>query len=314
MHRFAQSMLLLLIALPTAAAWASTTGGLPIGVCTYPDTVFGHGFEAQSARYIEPSNGSGGAVGGAQQQIYVPGLGVRSYYRYVPASYTPSRPMPLLMLLHGTGGPDYPASTAAYVLVYGSGSPVGTVPGWRAVADAAQIIIVAPIGSGLNGGWSVPSSPSDVTDYDAFRAVISEMKAAYNIDGSRIHGWGYSSGGSVMNDLIFGPLTSPGIDVDTFAGLGNWAGGLDGLVCNGNEPACMQAIVAAPRMIPIDLHVGTNDDSSRPHVFADYNRFQNAGWIPQVNLWYRETPNGHEYNSAYFPEIWDHLCPFQRLP
>ena len=296
-------------------ASASTTGRLPQGICTHPDTIYGHGFEAQPPRYFEPSNGTGGAVGGSIRNFSVPGFGIHSYYRYVPSSYEPTRPMPMLILLHGTGGPTYPANTAAYALIFGTGNPVGTVPGWKVVADAAQIIIVAPVGSGQSGGWVIPSTPTDITDYDAFRAILADMKSAYNIDGSRIHGWGYSSGGSVMNDLIFGPFTSPGIDIDTFAGLGNWAGGLDGLACAGDpEPTCLQRVTSASRMLPIDLHVGINDSASRPHVLADYSRFQNAGWVPESNLWYRDTPNFHEYDPAYFPEIWDHLCPFQRLP
>ncbi|MFZ2235416.1 MAG: hypothetical protein WAV67_03450, partial [Dokdonella sp.] len=258
-----------------------------------------------------PSNGSGGPPGGSQRDVYLPGFGTRNFYVYVPSSYVSTRPMPMLMLLHGTGGPTYPANTAAYALIYGSGNPTGTVPGWKVVADAAQIIIVAPVGSGQNGGWIVPPSAMP-TDYDVFRAILVNMKALYNIDGSRIHGWGYSSGGSLMNDLVFGPY-SAGIDINTFAGLGNWAGGLDGLAC-GSELTCVQLIAAAPRMLPIDLHVGINDFSSRPHVIADYNRFHNAGWVPEFNLWYRETTNGHEYDPVKFPEIWDHLCPFQRLP
>lgn len=300
------------LSLHGVSAIASTTGKLGTSYCAHPDTIHVDGFEAQSPRYVEPTNGSGGTVGGGLRDVYVPGLGTRNYYRYVPSSYVPTRPTALLMVLHGTGGPSYPANTAAYTLIFGSGNPTGTVPGWKAVADAAQIIIVAPIGNGANGGWIVPPSGS-ATDYDMFNAILADMKSAYNIDGSRIHGWGFSSGGSVMNDLIFGPYTSPGIDINTFAGLGNWAGGLDGLACS-NEPDCVQLIAAAPRKLPIDLHVGYFDDVSRPHVIADYIRFQNAGWIPESNLWYRETVNGHEYNPAAFPEIWDHLCPFQRLP
>lgn len=290
-----------ILILAGANASASTTGQLPQGVCTHPDTIHAHGFEAQPLRYFEPSNGSGGAAHGGPRYVSVPGYGTKKYYSYVPYAYLPSRPMPMLLVLHGTGGPGYSADNAANALI----NP------WSVIAEAAQIIVVFAIGNGDNGGWIVPPNATK-TDYDMFRAILADMKSAYNIDGSRIHGWGYSSGGSIMNDLIFGPY-SAGINIDTFAGLGNWAGGLDGLACS-TEPACVQLIAAAPRMLPIDLHVGINDTASQPHVIADYNRFQNAGWVPESNLWYRDTPNGHEYDSAYFPEIWDHLCPFQRLP
>ncbi len=302
MQRLIQSLLLSVIVIPGVVAVASTTGILPAGVCAYPDTIYVHGFEAQSTRYVEPSNGSGGAARGGQRFVTVPGFGSKKYYSYVPFSYSPSRAMPMLLLLHGRGGPGT-ADNAANALIQS----------WSPVAESAQIIIVAAVGSSQDGSFIVPPGIA-ITDYDVFRAIFADMKSAYNVDGSRIHGWGYSSGGSVMNDLVFGP-NSPGINIDTFAGLGNWAGGLDGLTCfNKPEATCMQIIAAAPRMLPIDLHVGSDDTASLPHVMADYNRFQNAGWVPEFNLWYRETPNGHEYNTAYFPEIWDHLCPFQRLP
>ena len=291
---------IVLVLLAGAPALASTTGRLPDAICVHPDTILAHGFEAQAQRYFEPSNGSGGAAQGGARFVLVPGYGNKKYYSYVPYAYSPSRPMPMLLLLHGTGGPGTADNYANSLVLQ-----------WRPVADDARVIVVAAVGNASDGGWIVP--PSNMpTDYDMFRAILADMKSAYNIDGSRIHGWGYSSGGSVMNDLVFGPYSS-GIDIDTFAGLGNWAGGLDGLACS-SEPACVQLIAAAPRMLPIDLHVGINDSASRPHVLADYSRFQNAGWLPESNLWYRETNGGHEYIPAYFPEIWDHLCPFQRLP
>lgn len=290
-----------LVLLAGSCAFASTTGRLPNAVCVHPDTILAHGFEAQAQRYFEPSNGSGGAAHGGPRTVFVPGFGSKKYYSYVPYAYSPSRPMPMLLLLHGAGGPGT-ADNAANALIQT----------WSVVAESAQIIIVAAIGSDAQyGSWITPPGYA-ITDYDVFRAILADMKSAYNIDGSRIHGWGYSAGGSVMDDLVFGPYSN-GIDIDTFAGLGNWAGRLDGLACH-SEPACAQLIAAAPRMLPVDLHVGSNDAASRPYVLADYSRFQNAGWVPESNLWYRETNGGHEYDSAYFPEIWDHLCPFQRLP
>ncbi|MEO7916200.1 MAG: hypothetical protein ABIR16_01035 [Dokdonella sp.] len=291
--------LTLALCVGSVAATASTTGRLTASIC-HQDTIMANGFEAELPRYIEASNGSGGTTGFGMRSVFVPGYGNKNYYRYVPSSYSPTQALPMILLLHGTGGPGT-ADNAAYLANFY----------WTAVANTAKIIVISAVGSSANGGWTVPPGIA-ISDYDVFRAMIADMKSAYNVDGSRIHGWGYSSGGSVLLDLVFGPY-STGINIDTFAGVSIWAGGLDGLACS-SESACVQLVAAANRKIPVDLHVGINDTLSRPHVLADYSRLQNAAWVPGYDLWYRDTDNGHEYDPAVFPEIWDHLCPFQRLP
>lgn len=291
----------LAFAVTASSAAASTTGQLPPWVCAHADAIYAHGFEAQATRYVEASNGSGGSYPGSKtRSVSVSGLGSRLYFVYIPTSYSPSRPMPLMLVMHGAGGPGT-----------SEGAAQAARNDWIATANSRSFIVMAAVGSDdANGSWTVP--PPAPSDYNVMIAMLADMKAAYNIDSSRFHGWGYSSGGSVMDDMVFGPY-SAGIDIDTFAGIAIHAGGLDGLACS-STVACMALLNSAERKIPVDLRVGDGDTASRPHVLADYNRLQNAGWVANSNVWYTEFVGGHEYEPALFGGIWDHLCPFQRLP
>lgn len=286
---------------PLMASAASTTGVLPAWVCAHPDAIHVHGFETQAARYSEPSGGSGGEFPGAlSRTVSAIGVGLKPYHLYVPTSYSPSRPMPLVLALHGTGGPNT--------------APLGATTArdnWAIKAESGQFIVIAAIASGSQGGWAVP--PNSFNDYSVFRAMLDDVKAAYNIDVTRIYGWGYSSGGHVMHDMMYGQYGS-GLNIDVFAGYGVSAGVLAGLLC-GNPPgaACSNLLASQTRRIPLDIHIGTSDPLLS---FAqdDYNRFIAAGWTANSTIWTRVFVGGHNYTATHLSEIWDHLCPFQRLP
>lgn len=297
--RSTTSLLIAGMLLP-AVAMASSTGQLPAFVCAHPDAIYAHGFETQAARYVEPSNGSGGAIAGNQTRtVTVAGMGVRNYYLYVPTSYSPSRPMPVMLALHGAGGPgtaDAGAQAARNA--------------WSAKAESGRFIVIAAVASGSQGGWIPPPAPSD---YDTMRAMLADVKAAYNVDGSRIHAWGFSAGGHVLHDMVLGSQ-SAGLNIDTFAGYGVSAGVLAAFACS-NPPggACTSLLAGQPRRIPLDIHVG-NSDSLLSFAQDDYNRFQATGWTANGTVWLTTFTGAHTYTAANLSEIWDHLCPFQRLP
>ena len=83
------------------------------GVCEVPDAIFIDGFQPAAARVSLPSNGSGGAVGNVTRVVNVPGYGSRTVYLRVPPSYSPSRPMPLVLALHGQAGSPAAADSEA---------------------------------------------------------------------------------------------------------------------------------------------------------------------------------------------------------
>lgn len=108
----------------------------------------------------------------------------------VPDSYDPSVPMPLLLALHGYGG-----SGADFV--------IGTF------VDDREILYVAPTGTVDPTGaafWNATPGCCDffgtnIDDSGYLAALIDEVKAALNVDPTRVHVFGYSNGGFMAHVL-----------------------------------------------------------------------------------------------------------------
>lgn len=283
------------------AANAATLGRLPASVCRAPFALFADGFDGDAAVYREASNGVGGAFPGAITRVVnVPGLGNKTYYLQVPAGYSPERPLPLLLALHGAAGSQALAQAAAQQL---RGE-------WGAVGEAAGFIVAAPVASGGSGGWLAP--PPSPSDYDVLVALVEDVSTSYNIDRSRLYAWGFSAGGHVLHDLVLGPY-QPMLDIDDFAAYAVAAGTLPALACSGLDDSECDALLDEARKIPVSLQVGTADPR-RVQVLADRNRFLAHGWDADENLRHIEFGGGHTYTQAQLEATWTFLCPFQRLP
>lgn len=117
-----------------------------------------------------------------QRSIVHDGL-VREYILYVPASYVPGTPAPLILNFHGY------TSNALEQMFYGD---------FRPIADTAGIIVVHPQGTvDLLGNthWNVGWGTSTVDDVGFTSALIDSLSAAYTIDPTRIYSTGMSNGG-----------------------------------------------------------------------------------------------------------------------
>lgn len=284
-----------------SVASATTTVKLPAWVCAYPDAIFVDGFQPAAGITQLPSNGSGGATGSISRIVSVPGYGNHTIYLHVPPSYSPNRPVPLVLALHGQAGNPSSAYTAAQAVRNA----------WAPVADANGFIVIAPVATGDVGDWHLP--PPNPSDYSIFAAAISDAEAAYNIDRSRRIGWGFSAGGHVMHDIMYNDFGAP-VSIDTFAAYSVSAGILQGLACYGlNASECNALVGAASRRIPIDIHVG-NSDTLLPYATSDRNIFINNGWVLSQDLWFTTFSGGHTYATSQLAEAWSHLCPFQALP
>lgn len=292
-------VLFALFAWVSGAASATTTVQLPDWVCAHPDAIFVDGFQPAAGVTRLPSNGSGGAIGNVSRTVSVAGYGSHTIYLHVPASYSSTRPMPLVLALHGQAGSPASAITAAQ----------SVRNSWASIADANGFIVIAPVATGGSGGWIAP--PPNPSDYSIFAAAIADAEAAYNIDMSRRIGWGFSAGGHVMHDIMFNDFGAP-VSIDTFAAYSVSAGALEAFACS--SPSTCNALVAtATRNIPIDIHVGSSD-SLLPFATSDRNIFQANGWTLSSDLWFTTFSGGHNYAPAQLGEIWSHLCPFQALP
>lgn len=107
----------------------------------------------------------------------------RTYILYVPANYTGTANVPLLLNFHGYG------SNASQQMAYGN---------FRPIADTAGFLIVHPQGTldntnttHFNVGWG----GSSTDDIGFTEALIDSLSSDYTIDQSRIYSTGMSNGG-----------------------------------------------------------------------------------------------------------------------
>jgi poly(3-hydroxybutyrate) depolymerase len=116
---------------------------------------------------------------------------IMPYRMYVPASYKPGRPFPLVVALHGVGGSeDY------FFGVYDDELPTA--------AERHGYIVVAPMGYRVDGsyGWGLGAPPADPatrqvqerSEEDVLQ-VLQLVKQSYTIDERRVYLMGHSMGG-----------------------------------------------------------------------------------------------------------------------
>jgi len=300
----------LILALCTSTAGAVSTVTLPAWVCAHPDAIFAGGFQAgQVVLPSNPSLGSGGAKGSITRKLHIAGLGsgIQTYYLYVPANYTPARAWPLLLALHGVA--PYPGNTYAAMIR----------DDWSSIANAGGFIVAAPVAHeqvDVNGSpgvtWLVPPTAGP-NDYDQFAAIKADLENAYNIERTRIYGWGFSAGAHVMHDLGVNTY-STAFNATTMAAYGVSAGDLYGLACS-SDTECGLTLAALPRKIPLDIHIGTSDPNYLcPYAQCDHNRFLAKGWSDGQTIFYTPFSGGHEYTVSQLGAIWHNLCASAVVP
>jgi poly(3-hydroxybutyrate) depolymerase len=311
---------MLAAAVVAVQAAAATSVTLPGWVCANHDAVFVSRFDDDAFVPHDPSNGNGGAYPGKQTrtlQIAGLGSGTQNYYIYLPSDYTPSRSWPMIMVLHG-------------VAPVGDSYAMATRNNWLGAAGAGHFIVVAPVADEVSQCWDgskyVPCESWLVpptwgpNDYDLFAAVRADMESAYNIERTRIYGWGFSAGAHVMHDLAVNNY-SEAFNASTMAAYGVSAGVLQGLACPGPTNAgCAPLLASLPRRIPVDIHIGTQDvdysigNLNYPDAVADHGLFLAEGWIDNQTIHYVEFDGGHTYTIAQLSEIWNNLCPNAVVP
>lgn len=110
----------------------------------------------------------------------------REYLLYVPKTYDPAKPVPLVINIHGFS--QWPANQA-------------NVSQWNQLADEEGFIVVYPSGLGIPKRWRVARTAEDPTGVDIelqyFRDLIDKLSAEYAIDPKRIYANGLSNGGGM---------------------------------------------------------------------------------------------------------------------
>ena len=111
----------------------------------------------------------------------------RSYLLYVPPSYSPSRPVALVLVFHGGGG---------------KAQGIARKSRMHELAARQGFIVAYPNGTSWRGndggGWNAKDGSSDgegVNDLGFVDRLLDELMANYAIDPRRIYAAGLSAGG-----------------------------------------------------------------------------------------------------------------------
>jgi polyhydroxybutyrate depolymerase len=187
---------------------------------------------------------------------FVHGGITRTYSFYVPASYVPGNPVPMVIGLHGLSS---------------SGADFAQNRDFRPIADTANFIMVHPDGSTMFGVkfWNYGNIlGSTVDDVGFLEALIDTISADFSINQQRIYCAGMSNG-SFMAYLM-------ACQSNRFAAIGTVTGSMSVDMydeCNPQNP------------IPV-LHIHGTDDSTNPYAgtstmkgIDDTNLF----WVDQNN-------------------------------
>ena len=110
----------------------------------------------------------------------------RTYLLYVPESYNPAIPTPLIISIHGFA--EWPAHQMR-------------ISGWNRLADQYGFIVVYPSGTQFPLRWRVHGTSNDdaspMRDVTFISDLIDRLAAEYNIDSTRIYANGLSNGGGM---------------------------------------------------------------------------------------------------------------------
>jgi poly(3-hydroxybutyrate) depolymerase len=252
------------------------------------------GFEARDREWPGggPSAGlGGGPLGNSTLSVEVPPLGeTRDMLLFVPVDYDAARPLPLVVVLHGAPGSAAAAPAAADAMR----------SLWSVLAEREDVIVLAPIAAGSQGGW-LPDR-----DQPAIACALATLAGRYPVDLDRRYLWGFSAGAHFGHALALG-------NAGRFAAYAINAGALYALACGaaGTTFDCAVELPAALRPLPVQLRVGTND-ALRGYVLGDYGRLQQAGWEPGSGVAYSEFSGGHGVSVADAEAAWAWFAPRRR--
>ena len=145
----------------------------------------------------------------------------RAYYLFVPEKLEAAKPVPLVILLHGSGR-----------------NGMSLAEKWKDLAKKERFIIAGPDAANLQG-WAIPA---DGPDY--IYELVESLKAKYPVDPHRVYLFGHSAGAGIA--YYFSLLES-----EYFAATALHAGAL--------RERDMTLIEESTRKIPFSIFIGTDD-------------------------------------------------------
>jgi len=106
----------------------------------------------------------------------------RTYLLYVPESYTPNTPTPLVISIHGFS--DWPAHQMK-------------MSHWNDLADEYGFIVAYPAGTSFPLRWRAHGGSDHLLDVTFFSDLIDDLESQYHIDPASIYVNGLSNGGGM---------------------------------------------------------------------------------------------------------------------
>jgi len=146
----------------------------------------------------------------------------RAYYLYVPSTAKADAPVPLIVMLHGSGRVG-----------------MSLVEKWKDLAKKENFIIAGPDSSNTQF-WG---TPQDGPDY--LHDLVEELKKKYPINPKRVYLFGHSAGASFALEISL-------MESEYFAATAIHAGALP-------SDTAGQLIEMARRKIPMFIQVGDSD-------------------------------------------------------
>ena len=220
----------------------------------------------------------------------------RTFGYYVPESYDPSTPTPLLFMFHGAGGNSSEQS---------GGSAENGYYGWQTSAHENGFIVLFPESSGYFKTWDLGGGGSS-SDLSFVDDMIDWADSNYNISTSQIFTTGHSWG--AYFSYYVATFRS-----DDIAAFGAHSGGLGGAFFLGNTPSVPTGPNPTPTLNGIVLHAvddGIVPYSNSQNLYDDlianghnvYNDGIGADGIIEVDGW---GPDNHRYRKQHNQTQWN---------
>ena len=206
----------------------------------------------------------------------------RRYLLYIPESYDPAKPTPLVISMHGfIEWPDHQRQ----------------ISHWNELADEAGFIVVYPMGTGFPLRWGTLARAGDQgqaqRDVQFISDLIDKLAGEYNIDKDRIYANGLSNGGG-MSFLLACQMA------DRIAAIGGVAGAYSTSwsECSPSRPVPVIAFHGdADPVVPYEGGIRTSRDYDFPAI-SDWI----AAWAKNnaCNLTSEEGPTSGEVSSIRY--------------
>lgn len=213
-------------------------------------------------------------AGEITKELIESGGKTRAYYLWVPDKLTGSKPLPLIVLLHGSGR-----------------NGLSLVDKWKDLAKKEGIILAGPDSSNTKG-WSTP-----IDGPDFLRDLVESLKSEYPVNPRRVYLFGHSAG---AGQAIYMSMH----ESEYFAATAIHAGAL--------REEDYEVLDLAKRKIPLAIWVGTEDRYYPLAVVrATRDEMNSRGFAVQLTEIAGHTHWYYDAASKINKEAWEFLKKFE---